>query len=181
MNPIYLDLHIHTSENPDSLVVNYDIDKLIEKILITSNDSDYLISLTDHNTINKAVYLDAINKVQNLLLGVELHVRNYKDAVPYHCHIYFDKVIEADVIDDLNEKLDKLYIKKTVGNDDEIPYLEDIIKSFDSYDFLLLPHGGQSHSTLISQYPMELNLTVELKKAFTITNLMVLQLEVILV
>ena len=39
MNPIYIDLHIHTSENPDSLVNNYDIDKLIEKILITSNNS----------------------------------------------------------------------------------------------------------------------------------------------
>lgn len=153
MNPIYLDLHIHTSENPDSLVDSYDLDKLIEKIKITSNDSDYLISLTDHNTINKKVYLDAKNKITNLLLGVELHVRNYPDAVPYHCHIYFDKLIDEGVIDDINEKLGKLYIKKTVGNDDKIPYLEDIIKSFDSYDFLLLPHGGQSHSTFDKSIP----------------------------
>lgn len=153
MNPIYLDLHIHTSENPDSLVDRYDIEKLIEKIKITSNDSDYLISITDHNTVNKKVYLDARNKIKNLLLGVELHVRNYLDTIPYHCHIYFDKPIEEDIIDDINEKLNKLYIKKTVGNDDKIPYLEDIIKSFDSYDFLLLPHGGQSHSTFDKSIP----------------------------
>lgn len=153
MNPIYLDLHIHTSENPDSLVVNYDIDKLIEKIAITSNNSDYLISLTDHNTINKGVYLEAKNKVKNILLGVELHVRNYQDAAPYHCHIYFDKTIDSDIIDDINEKLDILYIKKTVGNEDKIPYLEDVIKSFDSYDFMLLPHGGQSHSTFDKSIP----------------------------
>lgn len=153
MNPIYLDLHIHTSENPDSLVNNYDIDKLIEKIAITSNNSDYLISFTDHNTVNKKVYLEANEKVKNLILGVELHVRNYPNAAPYHCHIYFDKKIEELIIDDINEKLDKLYPKKTVGHEDTLPYLEDIIKSFDSYDFLLLPHGGQSHSTFDKSIP----------------------------
>lgn len=154
MKPIYLDLHIHTSENPDSLVDNYNIDKLIERIKLTSNDSEFLISLTDHNTINKSAYLEAKEKVQYLLLGVELHVRNYQESVPYHCHIYFDiENIEEAVIDDINEKLNKLYEIKTVGNDDEIPYLEDIIKSFDSYEFLLLPHGGQSHSTFDKSIP----------------------------
>ena len=32
MEPVYVDVHIHTSENPDSLNQNYDIDTLFEKV-----------------------------------------------------------------------------------------------------------------------------------------------------
>ncbi len=153
MNPIYLDIHIHTSENPDRLVDNYDLEKLIEKINFTSKDSEYLISLTDHNTINKKAYLEAKDKVKNLLLGVELHVRNYIEAAPYHCHIYFDSEINEQIIDDINKILDSLYPKKVVRGEDNIPSLDEITKLFDSYEFLLLPHGGQSHSTFDKSIP----------------------------
>jgi len=155
MESVYIDLHIHTSENPDNLNSSYDIDLLINKIKKFSNNSEYLISLTDHNTINKVVYLKAKTKINNLLLGAELHVRNYQEANPYHCHIYFNiKNISEEIIDDINEKLNKLYPKKVVNKkNDNIPSLEMIIKTFDSYDFLLLPHGGQSHSTFDTSIP----------------------------
>ena len=34
MEPVYVDVHIHTSENPDSLNQNYDIDTLFVFITI---------------------------------------------------------------------------------------------------------------------------------------------------
>ena len=62
MEPVYVDVHIHTSENPDSLNQNYDIDTLFEKVRAQAQGQHGLISLTDHNTINKKAYLDAIAK-----------------------------------------------------------------------------------------------------------------------
>ena len=53
MEAIYVDLHIHTSENADNLNKNYSIDELIRNINKKSNGRQALISLTDHNTINK--------------------------------------------------------------------------------------------------------------------------------
>lgn len=41
MNAIYLDLHIHTSENPNELNSDYDVDLLLEKIKIVSNNADF--------------------------------------------------------------------------------------------------------------------------------------------
>ena len=53
MEPIFIDLHIHTSKKPDKLNKSYDLDLLKEKIEEIAEKSDYLISLTDHNTTNK--------------------------------------------------------------------------------------------------------------------------------
>ncbi len=148
MKPVYLDLHIHTSEDPNSLNVNYPIETLIGKIKEKSHNSEYLISLTDHNTINKSVYLKAVELAVNVILGVELHIRKYEGHSPYHCHIYFNLEISDENIDMLNSKLDDLYENKEVnGTDDNIPFLENIINSFEELDFILLPHGGQSHKT----------------------------------
>jgi hypothetical protein len=115
--------------------------------------SPYLISLTDHNTINKAAYLNAVPFFPHLLIGAELHVRNYRDASPYHCHIFFRNPANANTIDALNVFLDKLYPKKGVCSSDEIPSIEEIAKHFDDYEFVLLPHGGQSHSTFDKSIP----------------------------
>lgn len=155
MEPVFIDLHIHTSDNPDSLNDSYDLDLLKNKIEKLTEGSPYLISLTDHNTINKNVYLEAVKKVENMLLGVELHVRNYEGEKPYHCHIFFKlPQIDATSIDDINTMLDKLYPKKVLSSDDvSIPRLEDIMKRFDMYDFVLLPHGGQNHSTFDKSIP----------------------------
>jgi predicted ATP-dependent endonuclease of OLD family len=149
MNPIYLDLHIHTSENPSQLNENYDLDCLIRKIKEYSKNSDFLISLTDHNTINKTAYLKAKRLGLNIILGAELHIRNYKDCPAYHCHIYIElEEITETIIDDLNNKLNDLYPNKVVEKtDDTIPTLQEIINKLDIYEFLLLPHGGQSHAT----------------------------------
>ena len=62
LEPIYLDLHIHTSENADGLNINYDVAKLVEKILDYNGNSKSLISLTDHNTINKKEF--------NIIMGI---------------------------------------------------------------------------------------------------------------
>ncbi|WP_335903808.1 hypothetical protein [Shewanella algae] len=154
MEPVYLDFHIHTSSNFESPNQDYDLQALKSGIEKIADGSPYLISITDHNFVNKKVYLNAAKEIENILLGVELHVRNYKECKPYHCHILFnvDEIDEA-VIDDVNEKLDKLYPKKTVRNEDIIPSLEEIMNCFDGYEFLLLPHGGQNHSTFDMSIP----------------------------
>ena len=155
MKPIFIDLHIHTSENPDDLNQSYDLGLLQGMIEKTAEGSPYLISLTDHNTINKSIYLKAVGKFEHILLGVELHVRNYDLQKPYHCHIYFNlEQIDATSIDGINAILDKLYPNKVVAaDDDSIPRLEKIMNSFDLYEFVLLPHGGQSHSTFNESIP----------------------------
>ena len=77
MKPVFIDLHIHTSDNPNDLNQSYDLDLLKDKIKEIAEGSAYLISLTDHNTVNKPIYLKAVQTFEHILLGVELHVRNY--------------------------------------------------------------------------------------------------------
>ena len=148
MKPVFIDLHIHTSNNPESLDPHYDVKELKRKVDELSINSVSLISLTDHNTINTHVYLKANEIFDNLLVGAELHVRHHDQSKPYHCHIYFKtQNISESELDDINVILDQLYPKKVVSTVDEIPKLEDITNAFDAFEFLLLPHGGQSHST----------------------------------
>lgn len=155
MEPVFIDLHIHTSDNPDSLNESYALDILKTRVEEIANGADYLISLTDHNTINKPVYLRAVRIIEHILLGVELHVRNYENADPYHSHIFFNlKNIDSPTIDDINSRLDRLYPKKAVShNDPSIPKIADIMNCFDEYEFVLLPHGGQNHSTFDRSIP----------------------------
>ncbi len=87
MKPIYLDLHIHTSEDEENLNQNYDVDLLLSKIRRINDNSDFLISLTDHNTINKDAYMKLLSRTDNVILGVELHIKKAENKTPYHCHI----------------------------------------------------------------------------------------------
>lgn len=157
MNVVFTDLHIHTSENADILNDNYNVDMLISKMRGYSKHDVILISITDHNTINKEVYKKIIENHSDIsiLLGVELHIRNFETEDPYHCHIYFDltKNEIMDHVDEINSILDSLYPKKMVVPSDDIPYLEDIAKAFDTFDYLMLPHGGQSHRTFDKTIP----------------------------
>jgi hypothetical protein len=147
MKPVYLDLHIHTSENPNKLNEYYDVNTLVTKVREEALGQDFLISLTDHNVINKVAYQNLLKLTDNVLLGVELHIKNYDNRPPYHCHMFFNIEIDEKIIDDVNEILKRLYPNKLINKDDDAPKLEDIIRSFDQYDCILLPHGGQSHST----------------------------------
>ncbi|SMC50195.1 ATPase [Moheibacter sediminis] len=167
MNPIFVDIHIHTSDNANNLVDNYPIELLVEKINNFTNNSDFLISLTDHNTINKKAYLKAKELNLNIILGVELHIKNYDNCPAYHCHIYFDVVeLNSEIIDDVNKKLDKLYPDKVVEKlDPTIPTIQQIINEFDNYDFLLLPHGGQSHATFDTSIPTGVKFDTTLEKS----------------
>jgi len=154
MNPIYLDLHIHTSQDPDSPNKNYDLKTLKSKLECCAGGDSYLISLTDHNFINETIYLRAVDCLANLILGVELHIRNYKDSPPYHCHILFNvEQINAEKIRAINKILKSLYPVKLPSNSNKIPRLQDIMDKFDEYEFLLLPHGGQNHSTFDGSIP----------------------------
>lgn len=157
MNPVYIDVHIHTSENPDSLNKNYDVDTLFANIRKQAQGLHALISLTDHNVINKKAYLDALTKCGDdihLMLGVELHVHYIKDTDAYHCHIFFKDGIIAETIDEINNILIKLYPQKQVKKSDaNIPTLDQIIYEFEGFDFILLPHGGQSHATFNKAIP----------------------------
>ena len=162
MKPVYLDLHIHTSENPDKLEENYDLDTLLEQVSKNANDADFLISLTDHNTINKKVYLDLYKKIKsdydgsNLILGVELHIqidKKDKEAKAYHCHLFFDTEITKENLDEISNKLDDLFLIKEVKKKDiNIPTIEEILHKFDEYNLLILPHGGQTHATIDKAY-----------------------------
>ena len=157
MEPVYIDLHIHTSDNPSDLNEDYDLALLKRNIIKNAGESPCLISLTDHNTINKPIYLKAAALFDHLLVGVELHVRNYEQEDPYHAHIYFKlPLIDEPTIDGLNGILDNLYPSKVVSaNNQSIPRLEEIMKSFDSFEFVVLPHGGQSHSPFHKSIPVD--------------------------
>lgn len=148
MKPVFIDIHIHTSKNPNELNENYDVKTLVTKVKEIAKENPVLLSLSDHNTINKSAYLQLLKENVNVLIGVELHIRKYPDAPLYHCHILFNETVCEKTIDEINAILDKLYPNKEVKNTDEnIPNIEDISNSFDNYDYMLLPHGGQSHST----------------------------------
>jgi len=56
VNPVFIDLHIHTSNNPESLNLHYDVEELKRKVDELSVNSVSLISLTDHNTINTSTF-----------------------------------------------------------------------------------------------------------------------------
>lgn len=148
MKPIYTDIHIHTSEDANNINEAYNCDILMENVRKMAGDAEVFLSLTDHNTINKVAYLALKDKVDHLILGVELHIRKYEECPPYHCHILLNLPIEDNYIDEVNEILDKLYPNKCVTDSTaNIPTIETISNEFDGYDYLLLPHGGQSHRT----------------------------------
>lgn len=157
MRPVYVDIHIHTSENPDELNSAYDTRSLVSGVERMADGSDALISLTDHNSINKSAYLALLENATpsiHLLLGAELHIKNYETAPAYHCHIIWDCAVNENNIDALNAILDSLYPKKQVEKmDSSIPDISRIINAFDNYEFVLLPHGGQTHATFNKSIP----------------------------
>jgi hypothetical protein len=157
MKPIYLDIHIHTSENPAELTANYDSDKLLQKVKEISGNDDFLVSLTDHNTVNKSAYLNLLTKTQNVLLGCELHIKYVDSKPPYHCHIIFGvSEITVTVINDINIILDELYPEKVITPENmNVPTIERVIDAFMNFDFVLLPHGGQSHKTFDMAVPSD--------------------------
>lgn len=146
MQPIYIDLHIHTSENANNLNTNYDIAELVGQIKKLNGDSPFMISLTDRNTINKSAYLKAQNLGLNLIIGVELHIQNRAEAKSYHCHIYFNAPIEDDVIDSLNEILDELYPNKLPDRND--PNTPDIQKSLIVLTHLISSYYHTAHKNM---------------------------------
>lgn len=146
MEAIYLDLHIHTSVDANHPNTEYDVAELIRQIKQLNYNSNFLISLTDHNMINKSAYLKAKALGVNLLLGAELHIKLHEDVKSYHSHIYLNVDITEENIDNLNKILDNLYPNKLPNRDAEtIPDIQKIINSFDEYEFMLLPHGSQRH------------------------------------
>lgn len=68
MKPIYVDLHIHTSEKADMPNTNYPCNILIEKVKENACGNDFLISLTDHNMINLKASSSLKKMMHRLLL-----------------------------------------------------------------------------------------------------------------
>ena len=146
MQPVYLDLHIHTYPDADNPTSGYDVATLVEKIKEYNGGEPFLISFTDHNIINKEAYLNAKVIGVNLLLGAELHIKNHDDVDAFHCHIYFNLEVTEENIDMLNGILLKLYpVKLPKKIAENIPNIQDVINAFDPYEFMLLPHAGQRH------------------------------------
>lgn len=154
MEPVFVDIHIHTSDNPNQINEDYDVKILLKNIKEIAGDN-FLLALSDHNTINKTAYLHLLELTDRVVLAVELHIQNYKEKAPYHCHILFNvNSINEAVIDDINGLLDSLYPNKVINKGmDGIPSISDIVNRFDKYEFILLPHGGQSHSTFDKSIP----------------------------
>ena len=151
INPFYCDMHIHTYPDANHRSNSYDCASLLEKVCPLAKGHHILLSLTDHNTVNKEAYESLIDMSADdvsVIVGVELHVRS-NGKRPYHAHAYFNAdARDAAFIDGLNEKLDKLYPDKLPSKDDEsIPTLPQLLNEFRDLAFLFLPHGGQSHST----------------------------------
>lgn len=158
-NAVYIDLHIHTTETPGDFSAPYNLEALIKGVTKIADGKKFLISFTDHNAINKNVYLEAKKKVENIIIGVELHVRYDKERKPFHCHIFFNiNEIDEGVINTINKLLDDLYPKKQVSREDDVPFLNDIVNKFSDFDFMLLPHAGQGHSTFNDSIPHEAKL-----------------------
>lgn len=146
MQPVYIDLHIHTYPDANNPTPGYDVAMLVSKIKEFCGGAPFLISFTDHNTINKEAYLKANALGINTLLGVELHIKNHDDVEAFHCHIYFNLGVNEDSIDALNHILDELYQDKLpCKTASTIPNIQDVINAFDPYEFMLLPHAGQRH------------------------------------
>lgn len=148
MEAIYVDLHIHTTDNANDMAAaaNYDVAALVQKIKEFNGDNDFLISFTDHNTINEAAYLKAKALGLKLILGAELHIKNSEDRDAYHCHIFFNTTIDTNSISEINSILGNLYPDKLPQKDDpSIPDIQKIINSFAQYEIMLLPHAGQQH------------------------------------
>lgn len=148
MEAIYVDLHIHTTDNANDMAsaANYDVALLVQKIKEFNGDNEFLISFTDHNTINEAAYLKANALGLSLILGAELHIKNSDEKDAYHCHIYFNTSIDAKNISAINAILDQLYPDKLPEKSDAtIPDIQKIINAFEQYEIMLLPHAGQKH------------------------------------
>lgn len=152
IDPFYCDMHIHTYADANKREgTAYDIESLLARVRQGAKGHSAVISLTDHNTINKNAYMDALAQAGDdiiLILGVELHVKS-NGPKPYHAHAYFNvDLCDLAVIDRLNCLLNKLYPDKLPCKDNPpIPQLPSILNEFREFEFLFLPHGGQSHST----------------------------------
>ena len=149
--PFYCDMHIHTYADANKRVgTSYDSSTLINRVRTLAAGHRAMISLTDHNVINAVTYQDVLGQCGNdiiLVLGVELHVKS-NGPKPYHAHAYFNALPDdIEAIEALNGVLDRLYPNKLPGQNDEIPRLPDLLNELRHYEFLFLPHGGQSHST----------------------------------
>lgn len=148
LQPVYVDIHIHTSDNPNLPNEDYNVDVLVSRLKKMAKNKPILVSLTDHNTVNKKAYIELCKKIDYVMLGVELHIRKYEEAPPYHCHILFECEASEANIDAINAILDELYPDKVLTDDTaNIPNIERISNAFDNYEYILLPHGGQSHRT----------------------------------
>lgn len=151
IEPFYCDMHIHTSLDANNYIdANYDIEALASRVADFARGHTAMISLTDHNVINKAAYEAALRLEHPnlvLVLGVELHVKS-NGPKPYHAHAYFSiDPSDQGKIDEINQLLDELYPNKLPSKNETIPTLPEILNKLRHYEFLFLPHGGQSHST----------------------------------
>ena len=82
MEPVYIDLHIHTSDDPENLNDAYDLCLLKDKIEEFAEGSVYLISLTDHNTVNKSIYLKAVQQFEHMLTAFTYGVTPHGGIAP---------------------------------------------------------------------------------------------------
>ena len=52
MKPIYIDIHIHTSEDANNINATYNCDVLMENVRKIAGDAEVVLSLTDLSLIH---------------------------------------------------------------------------------------------------------------------------------
>ena len=97
-------MHIHTYPDANRRGSGYNCGALLTNVRRDARGHRIVISLTDHNTINKEAYKELAELGADdvtPILGVELHVRS-NGKRPYHAHAYFDSSVTDDAFIDGN-------------------------------------------------------------------------------
>lgn len=158
IEPFCCDMHIRTYADANKRDGTHSRAKTLPaRVRECARGHCVVISLTDHNVIDAQAYRDVLNLANDdvrPIVGVEVHVRS-NGPKPHHAHMYFNfPPNNFDEKAKVNDILDRLYRNKLLKKDEgaiegerKIPTLPEPLNEFRNYDFLFLPHGGQSHGT----------------------------------
>lgn len=145
-----IDLHIHTDESkktkPNDYRGIFSVNTLKRKLI---ENEVAIFSLTDHNIINTAAYIEYLQNFQQSdpfpLLGVELDVEHTNGNV-YHALVIFKEDItkNEDFVGQISAKLENLYQNQSPQQ--RKTTFKDIIETFHMYEFMFILHGEGDRS-----------------------------------
>lgn len=107
MEPVYVDIHIHTSSNPDDLNQNYDIDTLLSKFETGEiKSSGHTLYIKNQYAVDKETILEAFNS----LLKTKCKISSFEDICPQKLYEKnFSK--QTPKVNDYKDFVSKVYNK----------------------------------------------------------------------